>query len=216
MSKKITKISNLKNLESFLQVNYLNGFKYIDKAGEILNMYQSKTGAIVYDMSPNRLIIPSPLANLDEIKISNVDLWCHYINPKNLGESERIFLEESEKLLKIIEVGKVTRIGWRNYYVYDLTKKPKNLNALTTLSNASIRELHFQKDLPNDIKSSARIKLLKQKDDNKIVLFFDLDVYLDREVGLTEGLQSFNKLRSAISSSEILDLINEIIQTIDK
>ena len=40
--RKITKISNLKLVESFCQVNYFKGFKYIDSAGQILNLYQKE------------------------------------------------------------------------------------------------------------------------------------------------------------------------------
>lgn len=214
MSKKIQKISNLKNIESFLQVNYLKGFKYIDKVGEILNLYQSESGEIAYNMSPERLIIPKPTPEIDEIKISNVDLWCHFTDPKNLGNSERIFLKEAEEILKILEIKKIVRLGWRNYYIHELVSSPSNLNSLTKLSKATTQEMHIRLDMDDGVNSTARVKLLKQREDNKIVLLIDLDVYMEIDIDLIESLHAFTKLKSSIESQEILEMINEIVSQI--
>jgi len=216
MSNKITKISKLKNIESFMQINYLKGFKYIDKVGEILNLYQYESGAIAYDMSPDRLIIPKPIPQITEMKISNIDFWCHYIDPKNLGESERIFIAEAEKILKIINPEKATRIGWRNYYVYELRSKPNNLNSVMKLNTATLQELSLQKELNDSTKTSVKVKLLKKKSGDEVVLFFDLDVYIDKRFELQEALKSFNELKSSIESTKILDFMNEIIRYIEK
>lgn len=214
MSKKINKISNLKHLESFLQINYLKGFKYIDKVGEVLNLYQSESGEIDYNMNPEKLIIPKPIEGIAEIKVSNVDLWCHYIDPNNLGEAERKFIKEAEKILKIIEIEKVIRVGWRNYFIHELSSKPENLNLLTKISKASTEELHLKLNLSDDIKSTARIKLLKQKDNDKKVLFFDLDTYVEKKLDLTESFKFFNKLKQSIESKDTLSLLNEIASLI--
>lgn len=212
MSKKINKISQLKNLESFLQINYLKGFKYIDKVGEILNLYQSELGEIQYNMSPTRLIIPKPLPDIEEIKISNVDLWCHFVEPKNLGNAESIYLNEVTKILNILGVEKVVRTGWRNYFIHELPNKPNDLNSLSKITKISTQELTFKQDLMNNVKSSIRVKLLKQKDNEKIVLFFDLDVYMENKFNINESFKSFGVLRKAIESTEVLDIVNEIIQ----
>ena len=39
MSKTIQKLNTLKNPESFMQINTIKGFKYVDRAGEIVNAY---------------------------------------------------------------------------------------------------------------------------------------------------------------------------------
>ena len=41
MVKTITKINNLVNAESFLQVNFVKGYKYVDRAGEIVNYFHT-------------------------------------------------------------------------------------------------------------------------------------------------------------------------------
>lgn len=216
MSDKITKISKLKNLETFIQINYLKGFKYIDKVGEILNLYQKESGAIAYDMSPDRLIIPKPTPQITEIKISNVDFWYHNNEPTNLGEVARIFINEAKNVLSIISPKEATRIGWRNYYVYELKSKQTNINSLSKINKAAIQEISLQKDLNDDVKATVRIKLLKKKETEEIVLFIDLDVYLDIKKSLSEAYQLLNNLKSSIESKEILDLVNEIIRNIER
>ena len=45
MSKVIQKLNKLKNPESFFQINTIKGFKYVDRAGEIVNAYHKNNFA---------------------------------------------------------------------------------------------------------------------------------------------------------------------------
>ncbi len=48
MSKTIKKLNKLNNLESFIQIDTIKGFKYIDRAGEIVNTYYKKILHCIY------------------------------------------------------------------------------------------------------------------------------------------------------------------------
>ncbi len=212
MSNKISKISKLKNIESFLQINFLKGFQYIDNAGKIINKYQSNTGEVLYNMSPDRLLIYKPTSDIEELKISNVDFWMHYVSPRNLGETLRTYIKETEEILKIIEVDDILRIGWRNYFVFELINNETDLNKLSKISQAAVQSMFLRTDFDKDTKLTTNIKLLQRKDNkNKKVIMFDMDLYQEKKVDLQTAVRSFSMLKTYFESDKTLQLINEII-----
>lgn len=77
MNKVIQKLNKLKNPESFIQLDTIKGFKYIDKAGEIVNIYHRNNSAPKFQMGLNSLVIEQPKDKIDQLKVTaNVILTC--------------------------------------------------------------------------------------------------------------------------------------------
>jgi len=75
MSKTIQKLNKLKNPESFIQINTIKGFKYVDRAGEIVNAYHKNNSAPQFQMGLNGLVIEQPKDKIDELKINAQVIW---------------------------------------------------------------------------------------------------------------------------------------------
>ncbi|MDP2933714.1 MAG: hypothetical protein Q8N81_06325, partial [bacterium] len=67
MTKTIAKLNKLNNPESFIQINTIKGFKYVDKAGEIVNAYHKKNAAPQFAMGLNGLVIEQPKDKIDQL-----------------------------------------------------------------------------------------------------------------------------------------------------
>lgn len=212
MNKKVNKISNLKLIESFVQMNFIKGFKYIDKAGEIINRYQTDTGSVGYNMSPNRLLLANPTQYIKELRISNIDFWCHYVEPNNLGEISRTYQEEAKAVLAITEIKDINRVGWRNYYIYDTRLEKVDFNKLSKLTKGVIQEIQLTLEITKSIKSTIRLKLLKNSLNNNIVILFDVDLFTETSDTLDNGYKLLEDLRNSFKSKALLDVINEILR----
>ena len=78
MSNTIQKLNKLKNHESFMQINTVKGFKYIDKAGEIVNQYHTENIVPNFEMNLNGLIIKEPKSKIYELKITSQMIWAKF------------------------------------------------------------------------------------------------------------------------------------------
>ena len=76
MSKAIQKLNKLKNPESFLQINTIKGFKYVDRAGEIVNAYHKNNLPPQFLMGQNGLVIGQPKDKIDELKVTAQIIWA--------------------------------------------------------------------------------------------------------------------------------------------
>ncbi|WP_353852905.1 hypothetical protein [Dehalobacter restrictus] len=206
---KIKKLNNLKNVESFVQISYLKGFKYIDKAGEILNRYQGSKGEIEYNISSERLIIKKPLAGLEDLKVSNIDIWAHFVEPSNLGKIKQVYLKEFNSIIDIVDVGTVERIGWRNFFVIDI-EKGKNTDGILPVKDMHFVEVTMKKTM-GAINLNCIVKpLSKVKEDSKAILF-DIDVFFMEQIDCNEVSSKMEELKNALEGNEIKQLINDIL-----
>ncbi len=213
--RKITKISNLKLIESFCQVNYTKGFKYIDSAGEILNLYQKNDGTILYQMSPNQLIISDPVTGIQELRVANFDMWLHFIDPNNLGEIERLSSSEISKILPIIEVMKMSRIGWRNFFVLELDDSHKNKFEKIFETNGGKINAFSLTDEKEKTRLTMNVSMVIKNDRSKQpAALFDIDCSRRDNFSISEIKEKFEDLRKYINSDDVLKLVNAIVQKI--
>jgi len=71
MSDKIKKIGKLSYAESFLQLNTIKGYEYIDRAGRIVNEYHTpEDNPPEFIMSLEGLVIRNPKPKIIELKVS--------------------------------------------------------------------------------------------------------------------------------------------------
>ncbi len=219
MSQKITKLSKLFQAESFVQVDLVKGYKYIDKAGEIVNKYYDEA-APVFSMGLNGLVIKQPLESIEELKIAPEIVWAKFNKPDSLEQIVDTYSKETEGILEIIEVEDVNRIGWRNYFIHDFTKpedSDRYFEGLSTFSNGGVKLSQLLYTLPasGDLEARVAIKGVTKADEtNTKAVLFDVDVYKDqgsKAADITRVL----KLIAEYLRSDFVDFLNSTFERVE-
>ncbi len=218
MADKITKINKLRNIESFMQVNLFKGYTFIDKAGEIINhFYRNQDPPIVPEISPNGMVILRPDDITEELKVSPSAIWAHYLNPSSLDQVATFYSKNLIDIARILNVNKVTRVGWRNYFVYEYNN-PKD-------REQSLRKLSVQEDMKVElavysitlsrVTITLSISKLSKKDQKQTpAVLIDIDAYIayEKPNEITEAERDIAEIRRTIQSSELMDKINALIK----
>lgn len=190
MSKTIAKLNKLNNPESFIQINTIRGFKYVDKAGEIVNAYHKKNSAPQFTMDLNGLFIKDPKVKIDELKITPQVVWAKFTKVDSLDMISNIFAKEAEMILKILNVDKVSRIGWRNYFVHEFQDKVKQdeyLKRFTVPETTKLSVLRLGVDTGKDFGANLIIQPVVKNDTVKTPgVLFDIDVFQNGEISLND------------------------------
>ena len=160
MSRIINKLGELKKIKSFVQINTIKGFKYVDRAGEIVNRYCKNDKAPEFLMNLQGLNIKKPIEKIAEIKISSNVIWCSFEEGEIDTFDSLIYLfnTESSSILKILDVNKVSRIGWRNHFVYEcknIEEQNKYLDKFKISSDLKMYNISFKIDTKKDFEASS-------------------------------------------------------------
>lgn len=219
MVKTITKINNLVNAESFLQVNFVKGYKYVDRAGEIVNYFHtSDKKAPNFVMNLQGLIINNPDEKTEEIKISPNSFWAHFVSPDSLEIMNDFFDKKSEDIIKILEIEEISRIGWRNFFVQEFNNEDERdsvLKKFAPIENLEFGESLFTTECLN-FQLNIRIKkVIKNEANTTPGVLIDVDFYRKFE---TDNLLTTDKLKielldfkKVIRSDEFLEIIKNIL-----
>jgi hypothetical protein len=214
MSKKIKKIQELKIAESFLQVDLIKGFKYIDKAGEIVNAFHQGNTAPMFEMNLQGLVIENPDSNTKTIKISSSVFWAHFLSPGSFELAHDHFKEKLDIIFTALEVKKIKRIGWRNYLIKDFCSNSERDDVVKKFSPSEFAI--FQGGLYtckiNDTEMAIQVKKI-QKDDSTPALLFDIDCFQKDEKGIeTKDVNAeLEKMKKNLRSNDLLKVLNEFI-----
>ena len=215
MSEKKKKISHLFHQDSFLQVNFIKGYKYIDKAGEIVNVFHNDNKVPAFNMDLNGLIIYKPTLDIEAVKVSSNIFWMHLISPGSLDQVENAFIANLKIIIKILEVNKLSRIGWRNYFMYDLNDESEAEQIMKKLSptdGLSFQEGIFLQKI-KDVNLKIRFKKVYKNNESKTpALLFDVDGYLSNEQGINRDAikAKLSDIKGALKSSNLLDTLNKL------
>lgn len=219
--KGIKKISDLIFVESFLQVNFLKGYKYIDKAGEIVNEFCVGDKEPNFSMDLNRLLIYNPEENVAEIKVSPKDYWSHFIDPDSLESVSYKYIKNGQKILNILEVDKIQRVGWRNIFAKEFRNKEERdsvFDGLKLGENVEMREgvFSFESEDYNTRLSVSKANKTDQEKTPSIIV--DMDFYkIDKEGILKTNIEEIlNLFKREIRSSFWIEEINKIINSTQK
>ena len=216
MKYKIRKLNELQHTDSFMQINYLRGFKYVDRAGEIINLFFGDKEEPPYTMTTRDLIIKKDRDESQTYRIAVDNTWIHDASPQNLGSLLETFNKRSSAILKILEVEEVVRVGWRNYFVEELQNaddKRKILNRFLPVQAAEFSEVRFKKKILN-FNCNVNLRGAEKNDASRTpALIFDIDCYkeCDTPVGVAEASDELKKIKAVLLSSEMLDLFNSIL-----
>ncbi len=218
MSNKIDKIQKLNNVESFLQIHFVKGYKYVDKAGEIVNYFHKDKQEPKFSMNLNGLDIFNPDDKIDSIKISPKSFWAHFLQPDSLEQMDSFFGVKASDLIKILDVTDISRVGWRSYFVYEFNTEEDRKNTLkkfTPIPDTEFEEVTFT-SVCKKINLIIRVRKVVKSDNTALpALLLDIDFYQRFDEETFDANQIVSKLKEfkeVIRSSELLSLINLILK----
>lgn len=218
VSKTVNKIGQLYNVESFIQVDFLKGYKYVDKAGELVNSYYIDDQEPQFSMSMAELQIKPLDGVTEEVKISPKAFWSHYLLPNSLDQIATSFQKNTERVLKILEVETIKRIGWRNYFIYELGENQEAereqilgkfaLDTGLTLENMTFKTSH------NEYKFNVTItKASRKSESHRPAILIDIDIYQDElNIRPNEISKKMDVFRKELQDKFVLDFINSILK----
>lgn len=217
MKHEIKKLNQLQHTDSFMQINYLRGFKYIDKAGEIVNTFFTDKVEPPYQMSQRALIIKEDEASSKTYKVAVNNVWYHNSEPENFGNLENDFRRKATDILNLLEVEEITRIGWRNYFIYELQNlEEKNavLRKLLPIARSEFSNLGFEVVI-NGFKCKFIVEGAEKQDESKTpAIIFDIDCsfnFTDSPIDVEDIAPQLENIRDVYNSKDILEIINLVL-----
>jgi hypothetical protein len=214
MSKIVQKLNRLKNPESFIQINTIKGFKYIDRAGEIVNVYHKKNAVPKFIMGLDGLLIDKPKEKIDQLKITPQIIWAKFSVPDSLDMVANLFSKEVENILHILEVEKISRIGWRNYFIYEFQDKAKQnefLQKIAVIKDTKLLMTRLEVKTNKDFNANLILQPVIKKDEEKTTgILFDIDLFKNGEIDPKEISIYLTKFRQYLSDEDdFLSLVND-------
>jgi len=213
MSKVVQKLNKLNNPESFIQINTVKGFKYIDRAGEIVNSYHKKDAPPQFSMALNGLVINEPANKINQLKITSETFWLKFVEIDSLDMVSKIFAKEAEKTLKILEVEKANRIGWRNYFIYDFKneeEQKKYLKKFTVIDKTNPILIRLEIKTDKEFNANLMIQPVIKTDTEKTKgVLFDVDIFKNGDIKIEDISKILNSFREYLSDENgFLNIIN--------
>lgn len=214
MSKNIKKLNQFNHAESFLQVNTIHGFKYIDRAGEIINEYSdglSINPLISVDL--NGLTIKEPINKVEDLKVDSYSVWMKFKEKDSLDLISSIFTKEVNKILDILDVKEISRVGWRNSFVYELANEASidsYMKKITFIDNTSPLAHAFETEEKNDLKVKMIIQpVIKNNDEKTPGVLFDVDIFQAGKLDTKNIEDCLKMFRKYLTNQEgFLKLVN--------
>ncbi|MDO8592984.1 MAG: hypothetical protein Q7R92_04440 [bacterium] len=218
MKHEIKKLNRLKHTDSFMQINYSRGFKFIDRAGELVNLFYTEIKEPPYQMTQRELIVKEKIDDYRMYRIAVNNFWYHDSDPQNLGDLLNIFLKKSKDVLEVLEIGEITRIGWRNYFVYEFQsteEKNKVFSKLVSFEGLELSNLSFKKNI-NGYICNFNIKSAEKQDENKTAaIIFDIDCFhvYKETIGQKLVNEKLKAIKDLFYSDNFLSVINSILNS---
>lgn len=214
MSNRINKINKFKNINSYWQVNYIKGFKYIDRAGEIVNNFYKEDKEPIHIMSRDQLSIILRLDDnedkemKEQIKISVRDFWYNFVKADSFQYQRDHFLKASKDIFDILEINQFKRIGIRQIFEYEFDNRDKLNKALEKyLKEGNFKNIFYTKE-ENEINFNFRIS---NDNDNDKKIYLDIDISKKDNWDLDNIESGINLIYQQINSDFLLQEINKII-----
>ena len=217
MSKTIQKLNKLNNPESFIQINTIKGFKYVDKAGEIVNAYHKKNSAPQFSMVLRGLGIQEPKDKIEQLKITAQVVWAKFAEPDSLDMISTLFSKEAETILRILEVEKISRIGWRNYFVYEFANQAKQdeyLKRFTVIKETKPSIIRLEVKTGKDFNANLVIQPVIKNDEAKTPgILFDVDIFQTGEIEMSDVSTTLKSYKQYLADDNgFLSVVNSTFE----
>jgi len=210
----IKSITDLKLQNSFYQLNLIKGFKYIDKAGEIVNLYYEDDKPPNFNMGIDGLYLKSPEEYIEVLKYSSDRLWMKFDKISTIDQVIQFIRKPINITKDIQKVEIISRIGWRNIFLIELmnTQEVNNIEKIIEIipdtNTLSFRITHSK----NEIKSVIEIELLvNKKDKNKKALQINVDVFIQENIKIDDVAKRTKEIMQYFKN-DFIKLINQLLR----
>ena len=220
MSNQITKLTQLdKHMNSFLQLNFNKGFKYIDKTGEIMNLYTNQK-VVFSSVGLSGLEIQNPIDGIDQLKVNTNQIWARFINPATVQFTIDNFISQAKQILQIINVDSCENFSWRNQFIYDY-KNTEEQNKIEqkflVLSKGKFSSYESVFEYKNDgIITNLIVQAVEKRKGDKTInsLLIDYDILFTTKFEFLKNNGKLSKLftKHLLSPDYFLQITNNIIE----
>ena len=211
---KIKSITDLKLQDSFYQLNLIKGFKYIDKAGEIVNLYYEGDKPPNLNVGIDGLYLKSPEEYIEVLKYSSDRLWMKFDKINTIDQVIQFIRKPINITKDIQKVEIISRIGWRNIFLIELinTQEVNNIEKILEIipntNTLSFRITHSK----NEIKSVIEIELLvSKKEENKKALQINADAFIQENIKIDDVAKRTKEIMQYFKN-DFIELINQLLR----
>ena len=201
-----------------MQTNFVQGYKYIDKAGEIVNYFHRNGKPPPFDMNLGRLVIKAPDNATAEVKVSSSDFWGHYVTPDSLDVIEHSFEKYQKDICTILDVDQISRVGWRNYFLYEFSpsetnKREKVLSRFLPSDKFKFSETVFIVEQDGITQKVKLVRAERKIKDPAPAILFDVDCYKDfpSPTTTTEVGKYLKQINKQLHSDDFLSVLNTVL-----
>lgn len=211
----IKNLSEIKNVDSFIQIDLVKGYKYVDKAGEIVNVFATEDHNPTSQIGMDGVVFNNPTNEITEFKVSSQIIWAHFSKPGSLEIVERNFNSRALTISEILSVKTYKRIGWRNVFIYYPKKKDIDafMNKLSIISDVNITALNASFEVGDEVKVNLQIRPVLVIKEEKKGIAFDLDVFTEKKNDFSKLNDTVKSLKTILRGSLILKVINSAINS---
>lgn len=216
MSRSLKKITDLTIGQSFMQINLVQGYKYIDRAGEIVNGFYHNKKAPTFNLDMNGLVVFNPENNVEQFKVSPNAIWAFFLNPDSMEYIESFFVKKAKNVTNILDVKEVNRIGWRNYFIYEFKDEAQRdacFKNLTSFENLSVEGITLRLEIQK-VSITIRLKQIVKKEGKPFPgILIDVDLFREYNDNLLVDKISatFSDFKKVFRSDDFLSLMNKIV-----
>ena len=151
------------------------------------------------------------------MKITAEVVWAKLSQVSTLDSAYQLFVKEALGILSTLEVNKVKRIGWRNYFVYEFSnsqEEKKVFEKIIGVKDAKVVQLQMEIKTGKDFEANLIIQPVVKNDDEKTkAILFNVDLFQIQETSpedITRVLKSFSEyLRD---NNGFLAIVNKILE----
>lgn len=215
MTIKISKISQLTLVESYIQININDGFKYIDKTGEILNLYSRDKNPEVPNIGVNGVDILNPIKNIDHIRITPFLIWARFDSPNSMQIVFDNFINQVKIVSNIIDVKKANQISLRNRFIYELSIKDNLIDILkkfNPIDNTDFVSQSFTMNFKEQgINANIIVQIVEQTESKNKAILVDYDIYIKKEIDIVKDINNLTQKFSKNIQTNFLEIINQIL-----
>ena len=215
MSSEITKITKLNITESFLQVNFEKGYKYVDKAGQLVDSFYLGDIEPEFNMSSNGLILRHKEGVFEEVKINPKNVWVHYKSPDTLDMIANNYLDILKRVCVTISADNFSRVGWRTYFVKEFNTqedRDKVLQKFSLHKSLQFKTGIFEGEVNNFSMNFFVSKVLVESGEDRGLLI-DIDLYkkFEEKIELEKIELKIKDILACYKSEALLEIINNVI-----
>jgi hypothetical protein len=210
-------IKNYKPLEAFVQFDYLDGFEYIDKAGELVNQFVRKNKKIPeFNMGLQGLKISDVSEHVSELKISSTAVWIHFVEPRNLGNIAEESIKILDSVAQVIKPTMYRRVGWRTYFAREGLKNQadpaSNLKVSKVVNDFDFDSIVMTQKVDNYNVRLEVSSLENPTKSNKSAILFDVDFGVkDEETHALVAKDIISDIHERLRSESFIGSLEELI-----